>query len=237
MAVVFDIGGSLALFRKAYTTTSTVSFPFPPPTAVAGIIAAVVGLNHSSSRKGCMASYWESMRETKIALRIVKYGTIERHALNFWNTKNANKSPHIQVKHQFVRSPLYRIYVEGAIEDVLRQHLENETFIYTPYLGVAYALADITYVGRFEPSLLNENTSLEVDSVIPWNDGMSIDVVASGGAFKERMPFSMNTERSLTRTGDIVYAPSSEKKLRLLEKGGAHVTRCGEDTVVWFPAW
>ena len=237
MAVVFDIGGSLALFRKAYTTTSTVSFPFPPPTAIAGIIAAVVGLNHNSSKKSCMAGYWESMHETKIALRIMKYGTIERHALNFWNTKNANKNPHIQVKHQFVRSPLYRIYVEGAIEEQLRQHLENETFIYTPYLGVAYALAEITYVGHFEPRFLDKNIATDVDTVIPWGDGMSIDVVASGGAFKERMPFSMNTERSLTRTVDIVYAPSSEKKLRLLEKGGAHVTRCGEDTVVWFPAW
>ncbi len=237
MAVVFDIGGSLALFRKAYTTTSTVSFPFPPPTAVAGIIAAIVGLNHNSSRGGCLAGYWESMHETQIALRIMRHGTIERHAINFWNTKNANKSPHIQVKHQFVRSPLYRIYVEGAIEEVLRQHLENETFIYTPYLGVAYALADIAYIGHYAPMSLDEGASVDVDSVIPWDDGMSIDVMASGGAFKERMPFSMSTERSLTRTIDVVYAPSVERKLRLNRKGDAHVTRCGKDTVVWFPTW
>ena len=38
MAVVFEVSGRMAMFRKPYTTTSSISFAFPPPSAIAGLI-------------------------------------------------------------------------------------------------------------------------------------------------------------------------------------------------------
>ena len=58
MVLVFDIEGDMALFRKPYTTTSMVSYPFPPPTAVAGMLGAIVGINHEASQNAKNARYW-----------------------------------------------------------------------------------------------------------------------------------------------------------------------------------
>ena len=61
MALAFDIAGPIAMFRRPYTTTSSVSFPLPPPTAVAGLIGAIVGLNNGSDEVGYAAKYWDAM--------------------------------------------------------------------------------------------------------------------------------------------------------------------------------
>ncbi|MGB4656082.1 MAG: CRISPR-associated protein Cas5, partial [Bacillota bacterium] len=45
---VFEASGPIAMFRKPYTTTSSVSFAFPPPTAIAGMIAAIIGIPNGS---------------------------------------------------------------------------------------------------------------------------------------------------------------------------------------------
>jgi len=237
MALVFDVTGSMAMFRKSYTTTSSVSFPFPPPTAVAGLLSAIVGFESGSSLNACRAAFWEKMKGTRIALGILRSGTIGRHTINFWNTKEPKKNPRIQITHQFIFSPKYRVYVAGSIEPLLKPRLENGTFVYTPYLGVAYAIADLLYVGCFDEGALKIGTGVEIDSVIPWRDGMKIDVSASGGAFKERMPFVMDSERALKQVVDVLYSPSPERKLHLMEKGEIHVARCGQDTIAWFPEW
>ena len=49
----------------------------------------------------------------------------KKHSLNFSNTKNPQDNPRIQVKHQFVGSPRYRIYVTGQLEERLREFLES----------------------------------------------------------------------------------------------------------------
>lgn len=149
MAVAFDISAPIAMFRRPYTTTSSVSFPLPPPTAVAGLIGAIIGLSNGSYEKAFYAKYWDEMKGTKIALSIINPISWFSTTINFWNLKEPQKSPHIRVKHQFVRQPKYRIYVHGGVEEKLRQHLENGTFIYTPFLGTAYAIADIEYLGLF----------------------------------------------------------------------------------------
>jgi len=237
MALVFDINGSMAMFRKSYTTTSSVSFPFPPPTAIAGLLGAIAGFESGSSLDASRSGLWERMGGTRVGLRILSQGTISSHTMNFWNTKDPNKNPHIQMKHQFIFSPRYRIFVNGELETILRPHLENGTFVYTPFLGVAYALAEISYFGYFREEKVETDGKIPVDSVIPWQEGMLLDVMASGGAFRERMPFEMNNERALKKVVDVVYSPSPDKKLYLLEKGEIHVSRCGKDIVAWFPYW
>lgn len=236
MAVVFDVTSPIAMFRKGYTTTSSVSFPFPPPTAIAGLVGAVTGLDHDSASNASRAAYWKHMAGTQVALRILRPGSTAQYALNFVNTKSKKGNEHNLINHQFLRSSAFRIYVRGGLEGDLRGHLEEKTFVYTPYLGVAYALCTITYVGNFMTDDVQQGP-VDIDSVLPWSEGVAVDVLSSGGCFRERVPFSMDTERSLVRTVDVVYSPSPDKKLKITRKEGAHVTRCGTDTIAWFPAW
>ena len=238
MAVIFDCSSSMAMFRKPYTTTSSVSFSFPPPTAIAGLIAAIIGIDNGSAVNAANAGYWRELAGTKVAVSIRKPTKWLRAALNFWNIKNPQSTPHIQVKHQFVAFPEYRIYVKGGVESVLRERLENNHFVYTPYLGVAYALAQLEYVGFCEDVPVGKEEVL-VDSVIPWMEGMELDIAASGGVFKEIVPLKFTEERALCKSTTVVYSDSN--KLVLRKRGAADVTRCVargvEDIAAWFPEW
>ena len=46
--IVFDIWGDYAYFRRGYTTTSTLTYPFPSRTTIAGFIAGILGYPRNS---------------------------------------------------------------------------------------------------------------------------------------------------------------------------------------------
>lgn len=241
MAVMFDCSSDMALFRKPYTTTSSVSFAFPPPSAIAGLVSAIVGLDNGASGNASYADYWKELTGTRVAVALLRQTRWLRAAVNFWNVKNPQKTPHIQVKHQFVSSPRYRVYVSGGIEARLCEHLERGTFIYTPCLGVAYAIAQIDYIGSCDPQPI-EDEEVRVNTVIPWADeGMELNLAESGGVFSERVPFRLTTERALAESVKVVYAADAARPLCLRRRGGLDVTRCAargvEDVVAWFPEW
>lgn len=238
MAVAFDITGQIAMFRRPYTTTSSVSFPFPPPTAVAGLLGAIVGLSNGSHEAAFAAKYWDAMKGTKIAISILNPISWYSTTINFWNLKEPQKSPHIRVKHQFVRQPKYRIYVHGGLEDQLRQHLENGTFIYTPCLGTTYAIAELDYIGEFplEP-VTDEKIALASVLPLPKSQNIKIDIFASKSVFRDTLPFSLTTERHLAETINTVYTSSSRERLHLLAWEGLDVTAFRDDCIAWFPAW
>lgn len=244
MAVIFDCSSSMAMFRKPYTTTSSVSFAFPPPTAVAGLIAAIVGIDNGANDGGAKAAYWKELAGTRIALSILGPTRWLRAAINFWDT-GAPMDQHSQIKHQFVASPKYRVYVRGGVEERLRGRLEKGSFVYTPYLGTAYSVAQISYVGECEPKTV-EDGGLEVHSVLPWEGkegkGMPVlDIAATGGVFRELVPFSMTVERALERSINVVWSADAPGAVHVKERGSLDVTRCavgGDDKIVaWFPEW
>lgn len=237
MATVFEISGQMAMFRKPYTTTSSVSFAFPPPTAVAGLISAIVGISNGSDQDACNANFWEQLKGTKISIAILNNLKWGRYTVNFWNVKEPQKNPHIQVKHQFVKNPRYRIYVEGGLEKQLYPQLQKNSFVYTPYLGVAYALADIQLIGNYRTEPVLEKT-LSCDTVIPWDESIKLgNIIETGGVFKEQVPYKMDSKRTFLQSISVLYPPCPDTKLLLKERGDADVTKCGEDVVAWFPEW
>ncbi len=158
MATAFEIKGPIALYRKPYTTTSTVSYPIPTPTAVAGLLAAILGLPNGSGKGSASANYWSAMSGTQIAIQRLNRTAWFSAAINFWNTKNPQNNPHIQIKHQFVRDPHYRIFVQGGLEEKLSNTLAAGRCHFTPNLGVAYALAELVFLGHFDPKPLTGET-------------------------------------------------------------------------------
>jgi len=238
MAVAFEITAPIAMFRRPYTTTSSVSFSVPPPTAVAGLLGAITGLNNGSYKAAYSAEYWNEMKGTKIAVSIINPISWYSTTVNFWNLKEPQKSPHIRVKHQFIRQPSYRIYVQGGIEDRLRYHLENGTFIYTPCLGTAYAIAEIKYLGYFQLKLVNEE-KIALISVMPLPDenNIKIDIKATKSVFRDTLPFCLSSERQLLKTINAIYTSSAKEKLYLTSWEGLDVTAYGDECIAWFPAW
>jgi len=238
MAVAFEITAPIAMFRRPYTTTSSVSFSVPPPTAVAGLLSAITGINNGSHKTAYSAKYWDEMIGTKIAISIINPISWYSTTINFWNLKEPQKSPHIRVKHQFIRQPKYRIYVHGGLEDRLRYHLEKGTFIYTPCLGTAYSIAEIEYLGYFPLTLVNKK-EIGLISVIPLpeNHNIKIDIFASKSVFRDTLPFCLSVERQFLKTINTIYTPSANEKLYLKSWEGLDVTAYRDEYIAWFPAW
>ena len=242
MATVFEIKGPLALFRKPYTTTSTVSFPIPPPTAVAGMIACIIGIGNGSEQNGSAAHYWKKMQGTRIAIQRLNVSAWFSAAINFSNPKEPQKNPHIQIRHQFVKKPKYRIFVQGGLELLLDEFLRSGRTYYTPVLGAAYALADLTYCGSFDfnDALLSmSEKDVPVSSAVPLLDEreVSINFLASKGMLKDEFPYRLSPERALEETIRLLYPISPSHRILLTPWKGLDITRFGEDYIAWLPPW
>jgi CRISPR-associated protein Cas5h len=46
--IIFDLAGAYGMFRKFYTNSSSLSYPFPPRTTIAGLIAGIMGYERDS---------------------------------------------------------------------------------------------------------------------------------------------------------------------------------------------
>lgn len=235
MAVVFDCSSNMAMFRKPYTTTSSVSFAFPPPTAVAGLIAAITGAENGADKRADNAEYWSGLTGTQVAVALQCPIKWLRASINFWNVKNPAKAPHIQVKHQFLSRPKYRIYVKGGIEDALRDRLQRGEFVYTPYLGTAYCITSIEYAGCCEDEEVG-GSEIMVNTVLPLADDVELDMSKSKKIFKETVPFKLTQDRGLDTSVTVLYTDNANT-LALKKRGSLDVTRCMDETVAWFPEW
>lgn len=236
MAVVFEISGDYAMFRKFYTTTSSVSYPFPPPSAVGGMICAIIGETNNSENAAHLADYWNVLYGNRIAISVLSQTKWYTASVNFWNFKDPKKAIHNIIKHQFVKNPRYRIYVEGPLEERLLPFLETGSFVFTPYLGTAYAFANITYIGSFESTPVDDGT-ISIRSIIPLECKPKIDFVKTGGVFKDIVPFQMDAERTLEKSITVFYPSDFSKGTYVENPKEIGAVRVGDDTIVFLPRW
>lgn len=240
MTLVFDISSNLAMFRKGYTTTSMVSYPFIPPTAVAGLIAAIVGLDNGAEKRADMAQYWEGLTGTQVAVALRSPLSWYLTAVNLikFKNKNGDMREHIQPKHQFIKNPCYRIYVRGGkILQELKTRLSRNECVFTPSLGVAYAIAEVNYVGEFVDEDIDE-CPVEINTVIPVVEDMAIDMSENRAVFKELVPLAQDAGRNLIKSVPVIYSGGEGKRaICVKEKGSLILSRVGGEGVAWFEAW
>ncbi len=239
MAIAFEIKGPIALYRKPYTTTSTVSYPIPTPTAVAGLIAAILGIENSSEKNSAAASYWNQMEGTRIAVQRLNHTGWFSTAVNFWNTKNPQKNIHNQISHQFVRNPHYRIFVDGNLANRLASNLAEGRYYFTPSLGTAYALAEPVYLGAFEPEKPQTADVIEVRSVLPLSPQAEnyIQFLETRGIMKDTFPFRLDETRQVLETITLLYPSSPDRGILLDPWEDLDYFTYQGGAVVWLPSW
>ncbi|TYO92776.1 type I-B CRISPR-associated protein Cas5b [Desulfallas thermosapovorans] len=240
MTLVFEIASNLAMFRKGYTTTSMISYPFLTPTAAAGVIAAIVGIDNGAGEKADAAAYWQKFNGTQVAISVRAPLAWYLTAVNLIKFKNGNGDmrEHIQPKHQFIKNPRYRVYVRGGdLYRELKARLERNECVFTPYLGVAYAIADISYIGEFAEE---ETTAcpVAVNTIMPLAEGLALDINKSGAVFKEHVPLVQDTERSFIKSVPVLYSGrAATEAIYIKEKGSLELSMVGGEQVAWFEAW
>jgi len=239
MAIAFEIKGPIALYRKPYTTTSTVSFPIPTPTSVAGLIAAILGFENNSNEHSAASFYWRHMKGTRIAIQRLNHTSWFSAALNFWNTKNPQNNIHNQISHQFVRNPHYRIFVDGNLSNRLGNQMADGQYYYTPCLGTAYALAEPKYLGEFNPTKTSSLDEITVHSVLPLSTQAEshINFLGTQGIMKDTFPFRLDEKRQVIESITLLYPSSPDRGILLQPWEQLDYFDYQGGAIVWLPSW
>ncbi|EDN71147.1 protein containing DUF522 [Beggiatoa sp. PS] len=214
--IVFDISGEYAHFKKPYSPMSPVTYPFPPPTAIMGLLGAILGYSKEEyhERLG-----WQTLR---VGIRLLKPTQIFRAAINLLQTKDgtdtffrpkADKNSHTRVPYEFVKSPAYRIYVMQLPDNVasdLVAHLKTHRTVYTPVLGLASCLADVEWVGEWEAQPLAMQ-DWETYTVVPLFENININYQQANRRYHRfRVPAIMDNQRIVHCYQEVLVAEDME---------------------------
>jgi len=221
--LVLDVSGDYAQFKKPYSPMSPVSYPFPPPTAVLGMLGAIAGYSKAdyARRLG-----WDTAR---IGIRLLAPVRVFHAAINLLQTKDgtdvffrprAGQNTHTQVPYEFLREPAYRLYVAGlpevAAEDVQRE-LKAGRSGYTVTLGLASCLADVTWIGTGDAAPITD-AEWTTRAVVPLVPGLEVDYENGRRYQRLRVPTAMDGERVVHRYQEVVVA---EDGLSVRGQGGS----------------
>lgn len=241
--IAFDIWGDYAHFRRFFTTSSPLTYSFPPPTAVRGIVGAILGL--------AKEEYLRATADLAIGVRILKPVKRVRlgHNLIFTKSKSGDFDPTLsprrkagenvrtQIKAEYLKDARFRLYVGGKealldnLETLLREHCSH----YTVSLGLSELLADFAYVETYTARPLPPGT-YEVSTVFPVDvlEDLSSALRVGVRLAKERIPVYLAADRTPLLYQDVVV----ELQAQTVRLGIRDVYRLdnGEVVYLWPPA-
>ena len=231
--LVFDLKSSYAHFRKFYTTSSPLTFSFPPRTALQGIVGAILGYSKDE--------YMEKLKNAQFSLSLIKSIEKIRIPLNFIDTKDAPaiwlgklrvynlglqpKRGHTQIRLEVVKEASYRVYFFHPASEVmtmLARSIKVHKCTYTPYLGIANFIADFHLIGECEASVIKSNgVTVEINSVVRLDEHVGEEFLALEEGkiyFKERMPIQLKKDRTPERYGVYLFEPTGKSiKVKVME--------------------
>jgi len=230
--IAFDIWGDYAHFRKFYTTTSPLTFAFPPPPTVWGMLAAILGVDKSEYLKIF------NRETTKVAIRLIKSVKKVRMGINLINTKNnvwwleeRREGARTPIRFELLSNPHYRVYISHSDESVMEKladFLRNHRTFFTLTLGLSEFIADFKLEGIFEGTE-EQNGKAEFFTILPLRKVPAEGFYIEGGRkyLKERIPISMRETREVDEYDDVLYEAegksitASPTSYILLENGEA----------------
>lgn len=214
--LVFDIWGDYGHFRKFYTTSSPLTFSFPPPPTIAGILGAICGTGKDEYLKIF------SPEQCRLALGIVSPIKKVRMGINLINTKGnywqpvkkKNHEPRTQIRTEFIKDTCFRVYVAHEDDNVfnkLCQSIKEHRCVYSVSLGLSELLANFRFVDIYEAEELHGDiaelsTPITEDNLV---DG-GLEIESGKKYFKEKMPIRMNADRVVEIYDDVIYEPDGK---------------------------
>lgn len=211
--LAFEIWGDYGHFRKFYTTSSPLTFSFPPPSTIAGILGAIYGVGKDEYLKVF------SLDRCKIALKIVNPVKKVRMGINLINTKggfwtlysNEYHEPRTQIRTEFLKDPYFKIYFIHEDKKIYKTIAEHKS-TYTVSLGLSELLADFKYIGEYDLEQKSDNEFVELQTPIVETNLIQngLEIERCKKYFKEKMPIKMNQERIVEKYDDVIFEPDGK---------------------------
>jgi CRISPR-associated protein Cas5h len=205
--IAFDIWGDYAHFKKFHTTASPLTFSIPPPTAIMGMLGAILGLKPGEYQRKLNG-------RVKISIKVMDELKKTRMGVNWIDTKSAMQLNRIrnrtQILVEYLRNPYYRIYISSVDSDLhgrLKLMLSQHISIYTLYLGITECIASFSYFGEFDAcngkeELANISSVIPIDSLAETQDPVKFE--PNRKYIRERMPIIMNERREVELYQDVL---------------------------------
>jgi len=203
--IVFDVWGDYAHLRKNYSTTSPLTYSFPPRTALSGLIGAISGLDKTEYFRQFFRNCADIGCKILVPIKKVRIGE------NLIDTKSAVKMHLIknrsQIRFEFVKDPKYRVYFSHSDEQFYKKIIEllsNHQSVYTPCLGLSQLVCNFQFVGEFGMKKSGEDAQ-NIDSVIPGKCIIEPEFEEGKEYFSEVMPCEMGEAREVTDYQEILF--------------------------------
>lgn len=206
--IVFKLWGDYAHFKKFYTTTSPLTFEFPPPPTLFGIISAIIGLDKTE-----YLNHFQNPADFNLAVRIVNPIKKVRWTENlidtkqhFWRIKNRT-----QIRTEFLKDPAYLVYFshnDPSICELLKTNLQKHRSVYSVCLGLSELLANFEYVRETEVKPVSSSEEVNLITVLPVSylvDDISISFDVNREIFKVNYPILMQSNRIVNKREDILF--------------------------------
>jgi len=247
--VAFDIWGDYGHFRRFYTTASPLTSSFPPPTAVRGIVGAILGSDKST--------YLKTTAEFAVGIGLLAPVKRVRWGQNIIFTKgtsgqfeptligqrkeNPKKAPRTQIKVEYLKDAKFRLYIgsESSLLDELAALLREHRTHYTLSLGLSELLADFAYVDTYHAKPLPPG-NYEVFTVFP-KDALDPHLGLQGALkpgiklTKERVPVYLAPDRTPLLYQDVVVEVNAAA-VRVMVRETLYQLNSGEVVYLWPPA-
>ena len=176
--LVFDIKGFFAHFRKHFSTTSSLSYSFPPRTTVAGLVAAIMGFDRNSYYKALSSDKCRIALQVKSPVRhitnTVNYLMTDK-PLTLRKLRGAGGSMqvHMDILASGERGPAmlsFRVFFNHEDEKLLNEvaeRIRSRRFAYPPYLGTANNIAEVDYVDLVDAEVYKPSGEIEIHTLVP----------------------------------------------------------------------
>jgi CRISPR-associated protein Cas5h len=208
----FDVYGDYGHFRKFYTTSSPLTFSTMPPTAVYGLLGAILGLSKEDNQYLLEIN----SHTTKIAIQVLNPIKKVHIGINHLNTKNhfwapkTSKGARTQIRTEFLKAVGFRIYVQMNSKRLFTQLVEmvrEHQSIYTICLGLSELLADFSFHNVQEGTLRTNPEWITTQTVIPISliHEQKISIEAGLQILKEKQPINMNNNREVLQYESLLF--------------------------------
>lgn len=193
----------MAHFRNIETNSSSLSYSFPPPTTIRGMIAAILGLERES--------YFEtfSIENSFAAIKCLSKNRKIIQTLNFQTYKEDQITQipqEIIVPEEKNGNICYRIFfaVENKeLQEQLKKLVSNNKQIYPVSMGIASFICSVKYIGEYvvEKVKAGEKRIMESVTCLDNNYMEVVDWGTNTKIFHENMRRYFLPER---KPGDMI---------------------------------
>jgi len=243
-AIIFDVYGEYGHFRKFNTTTSPLTYSIPTPSAIFGLLGAVLGIEREDSHNKIREKK-EHLREVfsnknaSLAIRPLSEIKKVNIGFNLLDTGSYqsffNVTNRTQIEYEILKDPKFRIYLQWdhPLEKELIERLANKRFHFNPYLGISQMTANIEFIGEkelveiFESSYIDFSTAVNLSEIKSEKAPIDIDFIKQKTFQVETFPLDMQIDRTIKRYGEVLIEMNGESIRALPNKNSFNIKNEG----------